>query len=206
MRYLVAGTNIVNPSIDSGEWERAEIGYVDKEPWTKGLYPSPKTTFKLLRGPEGLSVLMCSAEINLRAQESENGEVCNDSCMEFFYKPSPWDTRYFNFEVNPKGVMHLGLGADRFERVMISERKIFDIATQINERGWMVKFYIPDSFIRELFPDEDRLSSGNEACVARANFYKCGDKTERPHYAAWSDIETELDDFHVPDFFGTLVF
>ena len=51
MRYSVAKTNIVNPSIDSVEWDRAEIGYVDKEPWTKGLYPSPKTIFKLLRGP-----------------------------------------------------------------------------------------------------------------------------------------------------------
>lgn len=206
MRYSVAKTDIINPSLDSKEWEKAEIGYVDKEPWANGLYPSPKTTFKLLRGPEGLSVIMHSDETNLRAIEEENGEVCNDSCMEFFYKPSPWDTRYFNFEVNPKGTMHLGIGADRFERVMIAERRSLDIVTKIDGHGWSVKYYIPDSFIREWFPDEERLSSGNKSCVTRANFYKCGDKTDKPHYAMWSNIETELGDFHVPDFFGVLVF
>lgn len=206
MRYYVSKTEVINPQLDSQEWENAEIGCVDKEPWTEGLYPSPKTIFKLLRGPEGLSVLMYSEETNLRMKECENGEVCNDSCVEFFYKPSPWDTRYFNFEVNPNGIMHLGIGADRFQRVMITERKQLDIATKIDEFGWMVKYYIPDSFIMEWFPDEEKLSSGNKSYVARANFYKCGDKTDKPHYAMWSNIETELDDFHVPDFFGILVF
>ena len=206
MRYNVFKTKEVNPSINSQVWEKAEIGFIDKEPWTNGLFPAPKTIFKLLRGPEGLSVYMHTEETNLRAVECENGEVCNDSCMEFFYKPSPWDTRYFNFEVNPKGVMHLGLGADRFNRTMIEERKSLDIVTQADDKGWSVKFYIPDSFIKTCFPDEEKLSGGNKSNTARANFYKCGDKTEKPHYSAWSDIEAELDDFHVPDFFGTLVF
>ena len=206
MRYYVEETKVINPPIDSCEWEKAEIGFVDKEPWTKNLFPSPKTTFKLLRGPEGLSVLMHTEETNLRAVECENGDVCNDSCMEFFYKPSPWDTRYFNFEVNPKGTMHLGLGADRFDRVMITEREALDIVTVVDNKGWSVKYYIPDSLINEWFPDEERLSSGNKSRIVRANFYKCGDKTEKPHYAAWSNIDTELDDFHVPDFFGALVF
>jgi len=206
MRYYVAKTEIVNPPIDSKEWEKAEVGYVNKEPWTEGLFPSPKTVFKLLRGPEGLSVFMHSEEVNLRSEEEENGEVCNDSCMEFFYKPSPWDTRYFNFEVNPKGVMHLGLGENRFNRTMIAERKTLDIVTNVDTSGWSVKYYIPDAFIKELFPDEEKLSSGNKSFVARANFYKCGDKTEEPHYAMWSNIETELGDFHIPDFFGALIF
>ena len=148
---------------------------------------------------------MHTNETNLRAEECENGEVCNDSCMEFFYKPSPWDTRYFNFEVNPKGVMHLGLGENRFNRIMIAERKSFDIVTLVNDKGWLVKYYIPDSFVNEWFIEEKKFSGGNKSYVAKANFYKCGDKTIKPHYAMWSEIETELDDFHVPDFFGTLV-
>lgn len=206
MKYYVEKTEVVNPSLESCEWEKAEIGYVNKEPWTKGLFPSPRTIFKLLRGPEGLSVFMCSDEADIRAVEPENGEVCNDSCMEFFYKPSPWDTRYFNFEVNPKGTMHLGLGAGRFDRVMISERKRLDIETKISEACWMVKYYIPDSFVTEWFPEKDVMSSGNKSRVARGNFYKCGDKTKTPHYAMWSIIDTESDDFHVPDFFGNIVF
>lgn len=207
MRYIVAKTDVVNPAIDSPEWEKASVGYVDKEPWTDGLFPSPKTIFKILRGPEGISVLMHTDETNLRAEKTqENGDICCDSCMEFFYKPSPWDTRYFNFEINPKGVMHLGLGENRFNRTMITERKIFDIVSIANDGDWTIKYYIPDSFISECFPDLENLSRGNTSCVARGNFYKCGDETERPHYAAWSCVEIDEGDFHVPDFFGKIVF
>ena len=102
--------------------------------------------------------------------------------------------------------MHLGLGADRFERVMISERKTLDIVTKTDKSGWAVKYYIPDNFVKEWFPNVEKLSRGNKSCVARGNFYKCGDKTDKPHYAMWSNIEVELDDFHIPDFFGVLVF
>jgi hypothetical protein len=38
----------------------------------------------------------------------------------------------------------------------------------------------------------------------KANFYKCGDKTEEPHYLSWSPIDTPEPDFHVPSFFGLL--
>lgn len=207
MRYIVSKTEEINPSINSPEWEKAQVGYIDKEPWKEGLFPSPKTTFKLLRGPEGLSVLMHTDEKNLRSEETEeNGDIYCDSCMEFFYKPSPWDTRYLNFEINPKGVMHLGLGQDRFNRTMIWERDIFDIVSIANEGDWTIKYYIPDSFISKYFPDLERLSSGNTTSVVKGNFYKCGDKTKQPHYAAWSPVEVDEGDFHVPDFFGKIVF
>jgi hypothetical protein len=42
--------------------------------------------------------------------------------------------------------------------------------------------------------------------VARANFYKCGDETETPHFGAWSPVQTPQPDFHRPEFFGRLVF
>ena len=98
MEYKVAKTNEINPSVNSPEWDKAEWGYVDKERWTDGLVPAPKTTFKLLRGPEGISVLMHTDEKNLRSEEKEqNSEICLDSCMEFFLKASPWDFHFFLF-------------------------------------------------------------------------------------------------------------
>ncbi len=39
----------------------------------------------------------------------------------------------------------------------------------------------------------------------RANFYKCGDETEFPHYGAWS-LRDGGPDFHRPEFFGSIVF
>lgn len=206
MKYYVKKTAVINPAVNSAEWEKAEAEYLLNETRGEGLFPSPKTYFKILRGPCGLSVLMHTEERDFRAEEKENDEVCYDSCMEFFYKPSPWDTRYFNFEINPKGVMNLSIGDTRFERCMITERKAFDIVSAAKEGDWTLKLYVPDSFIKVWFTDLDKLSSGNKSPIAKANFYKCGEKTNHPHYAAWSKIEADEIDFHIPDFFGELFF
>ena len=207
MEYIVARTAVINPDINSPEWDKAETGIIDKERWS-GLCKAPNTTFKVLRGPEGLSVLMHTDETHLRAEHAEeNGEICEDSCMEFFFKPSPWDSRYINFEVNPKGVMHIGLGKDRFDRVLqYEDRKTFDVVSIANEGDWTLKYYIPDSFLKKVFEGAEEAAGGNTATVARANFYKCGDLTDHPHLAAWSEVEVAEGDFHLSDFFGTLRF
>lgn len=207
MEYKVARTEVVNPDINSSEWDKAEVGHINKECW-EGFCKSPKTTFKLLRGPEGISVLLHTDETNLRAEvKEENGSVYKDSCMEFFLKPSPWDPNYLNFEVNPKGILHLGIGIDRYGRTPITEdRKTFDIVSIANEGDWTLKYYIPDSFLKKLYLDVDEKAQGNSATVAKANFYKCGEDTDHSHFAVWSEIETAFPDFHQPDFFGTLRF
>ncbi len=204
MEYIVAKTTEVNPGIASSEWDRAEIGQIADEPWVKDYSPSPKTTFKLLRGPEGISVLFHTDETNLRAEVKEqNGEVCMDSCMEFFFKPSPWDERYINFEVNPAGVMHIGLGSGRHNRTLLyDDRAIFDVVSVANDGDWTLKYYIPDAFLKKYFP----ASSENCSCVAKGNFYKCGEGTDHSHFATWSRVETAKPDFHLADFFGKIVF
>ncbi len=197
MRYKVYRTDEIDPKLDSLEWNKAEIGCVLSERWD-GYHSVPETTFKLLRGPEGLSVLMMSAEKGLRAEcTEENGMVCQDSCMEFFFKPDPWDTNYLNFEINPKGVMHLGLGDGRHGRRLIdTDRSVFSIDSRADDGNWVLKYYIPDSFLFTYFK--------NFATVCRANFYKCGDLTGHEHYGMWSEVEVPKPDFHVPDFFGFL--
>lgn len=207
MEYKVARTELINPDVNSPEWDKAETGVIDKEMWS-GLCKAPNTTFKLLRGPEGISVLMHTDEKNLRAEVKEqNGEICEDSCMEFFFKPSPWDSRYLNFEVNPDGIMHLGIGKDRFDRVLIFEdRKTFDIVSVAKDGDWTLKYYIPDSFLKKCFSDAGKAANGNTSTVAHGNFYKCGELTDHPHLAAWSEVEVAEGDFHLSDFFGKIRF
>lgn len=208
MEYIVAKTDEVNPGINSPEWDKAQWGYIDKECNDEGLFPSPKTTFKLLRDPEGLNALMHTEEKNLRSEiKEQNGEVCEDSCMEFFFKPTPWDARYLNFEVNPKGVMHVGIGSGRYGRTLITEdRRTFELVSIENDGDWTLKYYIPFSFIKVWYPNVDELSMGNSTRTAKANFYKCGEKTDHPHLACWSEVITEFGDFHLPDFFGRIIF
>ena len=44
-------------------------------------------------------------------------QVCDDSCLEFFFAPLTEDARYLNFECNPLGNLYLGFGAARDTRV-----------------------------------------------------------------------------------------
>ncbi|HEX9250722.1 MAG TPA: carbohydrate-binding family 9-like protein, partial [Ignavibacteriaceae bacterium] len=41
---------------------------------------------------------------------------------------------------------------------------------------------------------------------AIGNFYKCGDETEFKHYGMWSLIENSTPDFHLPEYFGKIIF
>lgn len=40
----------------------------------------------------------------------------------------------------------------------------------------------------------------------KGNFYKTGSKTSNPNYMTWSVVDNEVPNFHLPQFFGTLVF
>lgn len=200
MEYIVKKTDVVNPKIDSPEWEKANVGVITNCTWP-GNAPCPETTFKVLYSDKGISVLMNAKEKNLKA-EAENCPtpmVCRDSCMEFFFKPTPYDKRYINFEVNPACVMHIGIGSDRYDRVQLADnREMFDIESDPTDGNWTVKFFIPNEFtlrfFEEIYP------------VCRANFYKCATKPDGHHLGSWAPVETKKSDFHVADFFDKLRF
>lgn len=196
MRYKVAKTDIINPDINSPEWEKADVGIIGVNRW-KEFQEAPETTFRVLQDNDGITVKMHTKERNLRAVcETENGDVYLDSCMEFFLKPDPWDTRFLNFELNPKGVLHLGLGPNGEDRVFIEERDSFDIVSVGNEGDWTLKVHVPFEFLKKYFKNVGKIWKGN--------FYKCGDMTDHVHFGAWSEIEVPEPDFHVPDFFGII--
>lgn len=199
MRYKVNKTDVIDPAIASPEWDKAETGTLSFSPWKK-YRKAAETIFKVLKGPEGISVLMNTKEEKLICNCTErNGDVCCDSCMEFFFKPNPWDLRYLNFEFNPAGVMHLGLGADRYDREHPDDdMSVFSVESIPNNGDWTLKFYMPDSFLLKYF---DKV-----ATVCRGNFYKCGDEAMYRHYAVWSNVEVPEPDFHLADFFGILEF
>ena len=198
MRYTASKTDLTDPDITSSEWEKAETGEISVNRWRE-YSPAPATCFKLLRGRDGISVMMHTEEKNLKAVcKTENGDVYKDSCMEFFFKPDVHDPRYLNFEFNPNGILSLGIRATRKNKEHIDvDRRIFNIVSIANDGDWTLKFYIPDSFLLSYFKEISPVCKGN--------FYKCGDETDHPHFGAWSEIETASPDFHVPDFFGTIV-
>lgn len=65
---------------------------------------------------------------------------------------------------------------------------------------WELSVVIP---MKAFFLNDIKDVSGSEA---RANFYKCGDLTEVPHYLSWAPVDTETPAFHTPACFGHLIF
>jgi hypothetical protein len=195
--------------IKQNVWEDIPNLAVDEYPWDENGY-KPVTGVKLFYTPSHLHIRFISYEDRPRATYRKmNDPVFRDSCVEFFFNPLPeLDERYFNFEMNAAGVLLLGLGEDRQTRTRLFsvDPAIFRImpSKDISKSGdlnyWTLEYSIPFSFIWE-YGMEFRAVSG--ATIA-ANFYKCGDDTEFPHYGSWNPIRSSKPDFHKPECFGTL--
>jgi len=133
-------------------------------------------------------------------------EICEDSCLEFFFCPMEGDLRYFNVEHNPNCCRYLGFGSGIDDLIrLIPEEDNDGFCTRVTEfdGGWELTFQIPYHFIRRFFPD----FKAEPGKVVRANCYKCGGKTENPHSISWNRVSMEQRCFfHQPKAFGRMIF
>lgn len=159
---------------------------------------------QLCHDGQRLWVRLVAREAAIRATATgELDSVCQDSCLEFFLAPLPGDVRYFNFEYNLLGTLYLGFGAERATRarqILRDPKELFRPEPFQTEDGWGIVYQIPLSFLQMYFPGF--AFSGEAAC----NFYKCGDRTEQPHYLAWSPLTCDKPDYHRRQDFGVLCF
>jgi len=143
--------------------------------------------------------------------------VYKDSCVEFFVQPRP-DRGYFNFEFNCGGALlasyitdhqrtadgfaaYQPLAADEGGRITMLSSLPRRLDPEIAEaRTWQLAFRLPlDVMARYTGPLQ--VAAG---VAWRANFYKCGDETSHPHWAAWHPVDAL--NFHLPHCFGWLRF
>jgi hypothetical protein len=146
-----------------------------------------------------------------KADKTESNQmVCEDSCVEFFVSPSS-DGIYYNIEFNAIGTCMLGYGTGREDRTHAPSdviSKIRKLTSPIiepekgNEKKymWTLTLAIP----LEVFFHHDITDLKEKEF--RANFYKCGDKVEIPHYLTWNPVSTLKPDYHQPEYFGLLKF
>jgi hypothetical protein len=170
-------------------WERQEGAY------------RPEAEARLYYTEEGLHLRFRVYEADPKAEfRRRNDPVYRDSCVECFLQPMPEsDPRYFNFEFNAAGVLFLGFGSDRDRGFPPEPEALFAIEARPGF-PWELEFTIPFRFIRSYFPDFRPTTGG----ALRANFYKCGDDTDAPHYASWHPVRSAEPDFHRVADFGTL--
>lgn len=168
--------------------------------WADGC-PSPyATSFRVLHGDTGLSVRIETNEWPLRAEHTVcNVEICEDSCVEFFFTPNEEEGNYMNIEINPLGFSHIGLGDGRHGRRLLDvSGEGVRIETHVTfGEGWAASVFLPYPFIDRYFASRsDRW---------RMNCYKCGDLTAVEHYQTWNPVEVPAPDYHRPEFFGSLL-
>ena len=143
--------------------------------------------------------------------------VYKDSCVELFLQPKSVGG-YFNFEFNCGGALlasyvtdptriggrvkqHTPLTPEDDSQILQYHNLPEVVEPEITTKQiWVLEFSIPFALLAEYAGILGELGGQNW----RGNFYKCGDETSHPHWAAWSPVD-ELN-FHLPACFGNIWF
>jgi len=216
MRYRVRRA-VVQPGPrddgDSLDWRQADIAEIAHfRPESSAHRPAARA--RLLHDGAGLHGLFQVDDRWVRSvQTTYQAPVCTDSCVEFFVRPRP-DRGYFNFEFNCGGTLLCSyitqprtpgairlLSAEEGGQVRIEHSLPAVVEPEIEvETRWTIAYFIPLGLLERYVGPLGPLTGQ----TWRANFYKCGDRTSHPHWAAWSPVDAL--DFHMPQCFGELLF
>lgn len=197
-------------SID--EVENGELALVDIYNWGGEYRPVTKAWLCFIKG-QGFAVKMeCEERNPLVTVIPPVGFVSVDSCMEFFAnffptnptdnadeKPSP----YINLEVNAVGAMCCEFGPTWGIRPRFTDNniKLPQVKPFIKENSWGFEMYISLELIHSVYNRSD-FEVGS---IIKGSFYKCGDKTEMPHYASFTEIDMPFPSFHQPKSFADMI-
>ena len=218
MVYTVSRAQI--PPEVNAQWE--------KEPWLStpalslnnymGDKPEhfPKVQAKLVYDDQAIYVIFRVQDKYVRAVAKKyQDSVYKDSCVEFFFTPSEdIGEGYFNLEMNCGGnALFHHQKKPRRESVAISEQDFnkLTIAHSLPElidpeikvdTTWTLEYRLPFSIL-EKYANVIKPESGVKW---RANFFKCADDCSHPHWLTWSSVDYPKPQFHLPQYFGTLIF
>lgn len=184
---------------------------IDVANWEKEYPYRPDVSFRIAYTDDAILLHYKVKEASVRARYGEdNGSVWTDACVEFFIVPGQ-DEVYYNLECNCIGTVLLGAGSGKTNRKHATSETMNTIKRwaslgntpfeeRLQETEWEVALVIPNT---AFFMNRITSLQGKEI---RANFYKCGDELQTPHFLSWNPILLASPNFHCPDFFGKLVF
>lgn len=184
-------------------WSQIPQLMVQEYSWGGTYRPKVTAQMVFVKGKGFIIHMECDETHPLATFTENNTPVCQDSCMECFINCNPaLGNGYINFETNANGALYNAFGPDRHHRQYLRDLGLEEPKVIIcqNENGWSCEYTLSLDTVQALFHRDDFA----EGDILKANFYKCGDKTEVAHYASWQPINRPAPDFHQPDFFGTL--
>lgn len=180
------------PQLHSAQWEQVRSLPINRIPWP-GYAEHIHTFVRLALTDTGIVARFETDEKPLLAQKNQpHSMVCQDSCMEFFFR-SEQSMRYVNIEINPIGTIY----ADFDHQPLPLDAETLHLESRITPQKWYLQYEVPFSLLEECF--------GPVGNCLYANFYKCGDLTEHPHYFCWNEIDGSRFSFHQPENFGKLI-
>ncbi len=187
------------------------ISHRNWEPSGPDKAPPVEASFDISHRGTAILLTYQVREGQIRAVNTEyNSPVYLDSCVEFFISLDE-DPGYYNFEFNAIGTVLGSYGPGRHNRDSHTRESLEQISTTPSlgtgiiknlegDISWKLEVVLPVSvFSHHRVTDISGMK-------ATANFYKCGDKLDHPHYLSWEPVRTKTPDFHQPRFFGELIF
>lgn len=205
--FLEGSESLLSPGKLSSALAASQEYHIDEDSWPMQDI-LPKASFRISYNDRSILIKFVVKERDIRSKHVYyNDPVYKDSCVEFFIAFGD-DKAYYNFEFNCTGTCLAGYGEGR-QRELLPFSAGSPIETEVCFKQakdsfpdiiWELSAVIPF----EVFVKHNIRSLRGKSC--RGNFYKCGDELPHPHYLAWSRIQADSPDFHLPQFFGLINF
>jgi len=216
--YLVRkahNTLAIDANWEKKEWRNAECIDIDQILGEKPGF-TPGTEARLMYDKRFLYVIFRVRDHFVKALTAKpNGPVYEDSCVELFFAPdSAKPLQYFNLEVNCGAtplMRYSKIPRKEYTTVDRKDLNKIQIAATMptivypeiqKDTTWIIEYKIPFKMLEKYAS----ISRPEPGVIWKANLYKIGDKTSNPHYLTWAPIESPVPNFHLPEFFGTLIF
>lgn len=192
--------------------EQAAWHNLDFCDWPEEFPYKPDVKFRMCHCGDALTIdFSVSEDCCAATTDKDNGEVWNDSCVEFFFR-MPGDAGYYNIETNCIGTVLMAHRLGKDKEVKMAPPQVLSTILRKPSLGrepfaekktptqWSLRLVIPASaFFMHEVKDFSQLE-------ATCNVYKCGDLLSMPHFLSWEPVETPAPDFHRPEFFGNVKF
>jgi hypothetical protein len=195
-------------SSESLDKEKIPFQLISHVNWVEYPY-KPDVKFRVAHNSTNIFLNYRVEELDIKGVcEEDNGKVWEDSCVEFFISFNR-DGFYYNIESNCIGKILIATGVDRYNRMPVPATiinyidrwsSLGNLPVENKSGKWELSLVIPvDVFLPSRINTFDGLQ-------AKGNFYKCGDKLKVSNFLSWNPIKNDQPNFHLPQFFGKLVF
>jgi hypothetical protein len=206
---------VINGDWNKREWKNVETIHVERH---MGGMPRfvPTVEAKMAYDDNNVYVIFRVQDRNVQSTVTEiNGPVSENSCVEFFFAPdSALPLHYFNLEINAGGtplMFYITKPWTGVTHLQDEEIKTIEIAHSLpavvnpemeGPVTWTIEYRIPLSTLKKY----SHVTPPAPGVQWKGNFYKTGSRTSNPNYMTWSFVDNEKPNFHLPQFFGTLIF